>query len=128
MSVEFSLKTDSLCLCCFLTRCLIKVRVQDGRGEAEVSQWTLGWGSRGGTQGAFPQPSWDGSEGGEEAVHMPTGVTYFTKEHFFFVKWTLTYLALGILGGGPGREAGEGWYGYGSRRGWGLVFQKVGLN
>ena len=46
--------------------------------------------------------------------------------HFFFVKWTLTYLALGILEGGAGREAGEG--GYGSGRGWGLVFEKVGLN
>ena len=31
-----------------------------------------------GYQGTFPYPSWDGSEGGEETVHMPTGVTYVT--------------------------------------------------
>jgi len=31
---------------------------------------------------------------------MSAGVTYVTEEHFFFVKWTLTYLALGILGWG----------------------------
>jgi len=31
---------------------------------------------------------------------MPTGVTHVAEEHFFFVKGTLTYLALCILGGG----------------------------
>jgi len=112
--------------CCVLTRCLIRVRVKDGRGDAEVSQGTLGWGSGGGTQGALPQPSWDGSEGGEGGNLVPTGISYVTEELLFFVKWTLTYLALVILRGGAGREAGEG--GYGSGRGWGLVFEKVELN
>jgi len=45
----------------FPRRGLIRVRVKDGRGEAEVSQWTLGWGGRGVTQGAFPHPSCDGN-------------------------------------------------------------------
>jgi len=31
-----------------------------------------------GYKGKFPYPSCDGGEGGEEAVHMPTGVTYVT--------------------------------------------------
>ena len=31
---------------------------------------------------------------------MPAGVTYVTEEHLFFVKWILTYLTPGILGGG----------------------------
>ena len=33
---------------------------------------------REGYKGIFPYPSWDGSEGGEEAVHIATGVTYVT--------------------------------------------------
>ena len=36
----------------------------------------------------------------EEAVYMPTGVTYVTEEHIFSVKRILTHLALGILGAG----------------------------
>jgi len=28
---------------------------------------------------------------------MPSCVTYVTKEHFMFVKWTLTYLAVSII-------------------------------
>jgi len=83
---------------CFFLKHRLTVGVKDGGGEAEVSQCTLGWGSRGGTQGAFPHPSWTGK--GEEAFHMPAGVTYVTEEHLFFVKWTLTYLAPGILGDG----------------------------
>jgi len=45
----------------------------------------------------------------------PTGITYVTEEHFSFVKLerTLTYLALGILGGGAAMGVGEGWYGPG---------------
>ena len=30
---------------------------------------------QGGAQGTFPYPSRDGGEGGEEAGHVPTGVT-----------------------------------------------------
>jgi len=52
-----------------------------------------------GTQGTFPHPSRDGSEGGEEAVHMPTGVTNVTEKHFFLVKGTLTHLTLCIPAG-----------------------------
>jgi len=29
----------------------------------------------------FPYPCRDGGEGGEEAVYMPTGVTYVTEKH-----------------------------------------------
>ena len=55
----------------------------------------LGWGrgsggvvvdpDRGGAQGTFPYPSRNGCKGLEEAVHMPTGVTYVTEKHFFLV-------------------------------------------
>jgi len=64
-----------------------------------------------GYKGAFPHPSWDGNEGGEEAIDMPYTLTYVTLEHLFFVKRTLTYLALGILGGEAAMGVGEGWYG-----------------
>jgi len=63
--------------------------------------------------GALPHPSWDGSVGGEEEVHMPAGITYVTEEHFFLVKWTLTYFALGILREGAGKGGGERRYGPG---------------
>jgi len=40
--------------------CLVRFRVKDRRGEAEVSQWTLGpRGGRRGTQGTFPYPGWN---------------------------------------------------------------------
>ena len=45
----------------------------------------------------------DGGEGGEEAVHMPTGVTYVTEKHSFLVKGTLTHLTLCVISGGAGR-------------------------
>jgi len=64
--------------------CLFRVRVKDGRGEAEVSQRTLVSGDRRSTEGTFSNPSWDGVEGGEEAVLCV--VTYVTEKHFFLVK------------------------------------------
>jgi len=39
----------TLIFCSFFRRCLIRVRVKKGRGEAEVSQGNQGLGSRGGT-------------------------------------------------------------------------------
>ena len=54
---------------------------------------------RSGAQGTFPYPSRDGGEGGEEWVHMATGVTYVTEKHSFLVKGTLTHLALCISEG-----------------------------
>jgi len=57
--------------------------------------------------------SWDGSEGGEEAVHVPTSLIYVTKKHFFLVKGTLTHLAPCIIRGGAGRGGGQGQYGPG---------------
>ena len=74
-------------------------------------------------QGTFPYPSRDGGEGGEESVHMPTGVTYVTEKQFFLVKGTLTHLTLCIIRGGAGRGGGEGRYGPG--RDGGLVFGRV---
>jgi len=62
-----------------MRRCLIRVRIKNGRWETQVSQGSLGLRSRGGTggaEGAFPHLSWDGRERGEEAVHIPGGVTY----------------------------------------------------
>ena len=38
-------------------------------------------------------------EGWEVTVYMPSYVTYVTKEHFIFIKRTLTYLALSIIQG-----------------------------
>jgi len=66
-----------------------------------------------GAQGTFPYPSRDGGEGVDEAVHMPTGVTYVTEKHFFLVKGTLTHRALRIIRGGAGRGGDEGRYGPG---------------
>jgi len=58
--------------------------------------------------GKFPYPSRDGGEGGQEAVHIPTGITYVTEKHYYLVKGTLTHLALCIIRGGAGRGGGEG--------------------
>jgi len=60
-----------------------------------------------GTQGTFPYPGRDGSEWGEDAVHMPAGVTYVAEKHFFLVKGAVTHLALGIIREGTGRGGGE---------------------
>ena len=67
---------------------------------------------RRGAQGTIPYPSRDGGEGGEEAGHMPTGVTYVTEKHSFLVKGTL---ALRIIRGGAGKGGDEGRYGPGRR-------------
>ena len=80
---------------------------------------------RRGTQGTFSYPGRDGSEGGEEAVLMPAGVTYVTKKHFFLVKGAVTHLILGIIREGTGRGGGKRVCGPG--RGCGLVFEKVRL-
>ena len=84
-----------------------------------MSQSTLGWGGRRGTQGAFPHPSWDGSEGGEEVIHMSSGVTYVTisEVHFFFVNGPLTHLALVSSEGGLAREKGRDGTGTGETEG-----------
>jgi len=50
-----------------------------------------------GAEGAFPGSMWEGSEGWEKAVHMPSCVTYVTEQHLMFVKWTLTYLIMDIV-------------------------------
>ena len=62
-----------------------------------------------------PRAIWDrGAEGVQ--THIQTSITHVTEEQFFFVKLerTLTYLALGILGGGAAMGVGEGWYGPGA--------------
>ena len=84
-----------------------------GRGGGGV---VVGPGMRGhgGAQGTFPYPSRGGGEGGEQAVHMPTGVTYVTEKHSFLVKGTLTHLTLCIIRGGAGKGEGEGLYGPGT--------------
>ena len=45
-----------------------------------------------------PYPSCNGCEGGEEAVHIPTDVTYVTENHFLLVTRTLKHLALCMIG------------------------------
>jgi len=70
-----------------------------------VSQWTLG---AGGVHKGHPYPSRDGGEGGEDAVHTPSGDTYVTEKHFFLVKGTLTHLALCIIRRGAGKGGDEG--------------------
>jgi len=49
-----------------------------------------------GAQGAFPGSMWDGGEGWEKAVHMPSCAAYVLMKHFMkhfiFVKRTLTIL------------------------------------
>jgi len=81
-----------------------------GRGGGGVAVHP-GMREQGGTRGiSTSQLEWHSSEGGEEALNVPAGVTYVTEKHFFFIKGTLTYLTLGILGGGAGKGAGEGCY------------------
>ena len=55
----------------------------------------------------------DGGEGGEQAVHVPTGVTYVAEEHSFLVKGTLSHLTLCIIRGEVGQGGFEGRYGCG---------------
>jgi len=68
-----------------------------------------GW-ERRGAQGTFQYPSRDGGEGGEEAGHVPTGVTYVTEKRSFLVKGTLTHLALRIIREGAGKGGNQGLY------------------
>jgi len=70
-------------------RCLVRVRVKDRRGQAEgrSGPWDEGAGEV--HKGHFHISA---GEGGEEAVHVPTGVTYVTEKHFFLVTETLTHL------------------------------------
>jgi len=82
---------------------LVRIRVKDGRGETEVLQCSAGKGVRRGSQGTSPDTGRDGSEGGEEAVHMPTGVTYVTEKPHFLVKGAVTHLTLCIIREGTGR-------------------------
>jgi len=46
----------------------------------------------------FPYPGCNGCEGGKEAVHMPTDVTYVTENHSVLVTRTLKHLALCMIG------------------------------
>jgi len=55
-----------------------------------------------------PDPNWEGGEGWEEAVHMPSCVTYVAEEYFMFVKWTLPYLAVSIIRAPERGEQGSG--------------------
>jgi len=89
-----------------------------------------GWGRGGrgvlGQSGIGEQRGYISDDKGH--FHIPAGVvvrrrkknkniiTHVTEEQFFFVKLerTLTYLALGILGGGAAMGVGEGWYGPGA--------------
>ena len=81
------------------------------RGSGGIALDPLG---RRGAQGNFPPyPSRDGGEWREEAVHMPTGVTYVTEKHSFLVKSTLIHLALCIVRGEACKGGEEGRYGPG---------------
>jgi len=53
----------------------------------------------GGTNGVLPDPSLDGGEGWEEAVHMPTSVTHVTEEHFLLGQRGFCILGIGPRGG-----------------------------
>jgi len=118
---------------------ICRVGVKNGRRETEVSYgcpplttiptgiWKCPrayvtppnpWGRGDMGPRAFPNPSWDGGEGWDEADHMPSCVTYVTKEHFMFVKRALQYLAVSIVRGrgwrgtcGEGRRRGYQWVG-----------------
>jgi len=81
--------------------------------------WLPGRGRGGVKKGAFPNPSWDGGEGWEEAVHMRSCVTYDTKEHFMLFKRALAYLTVRIVWGvgwvvagteGEGGTSGWTWW------------------
>jgi len=52
---------------------------------------------------SISQLGWWRDPGWEEAVHMPSCVTYVTQEHFVFVKRALAYLAASIVRGRSGR-------------------------
>jgi len=39
---------------------------------------------------------------------MPSCVIYVTEEHLVFVKWTLTYLTMDVVGWGGKRASGKG--------------------
>jgi len=89
-----------------------------GRGGGGVI-WGRGGGGGGVKKGAFPNPSWDGGEGWEEAVHMRSCVTYDTKEHFMLFKRALAYLTVRIVWGvgwvvagteGEGGTSGWTWW------------------
>jgi len=51
---------------------------------------------------------WNSGKGWEEAVHMPSCVTYVTEEHLVFVKWALTHLAVDVVRRGGERSSGKG--------------------
>jgi len=51
---------------------------------------------------------WASGKGWEKAVHMPSCVTYVTKEHLMFVKWTLIYLTMDIIQWGGKGASVEG--------------------
>jgi len=92
--------------------CLVRIRVNDGRGEVEVSQWTWDEGVGGVHKGHFHTPAGMVVRGGgRQSICQPA--SYVTEEHSFFVKGILTDLALGILGAGAGKGGGEGRYGPG---------------
>ena len=83
----------------------------EGRRRCRSGPWDEGTG--GVHKGTFPYSTRDGGEGGEEAGHVPTGVTYVTEEHSFLVKGTLTHLAMRILRGRADKGGNEGRYGPG---------------
>jgi len=70
---------------------------------------------------------WDGGEGWEEAVHMPSCVAYVTKEHLIFFKQALAYLAVGIVRGRSRRGSCGGRNGGGVPV-VGLAGRGIGLN
>jgi len=91
--------------------CLVRVSVKDVKGESEVLQCTL-W-AGGVHKGYFHISTGMVVRGGEEAVHMPTSVTYVTEKHFFLVKGAVTHLTLCIIReendrGGGERQCGPG--------------------
>ena len=80
-----------------------KSRKGEGSRICIVAVWGRRWR---GMQGTFPVSMWDGGKGCEEAVHMPSCVTYVTKKHRMFVKQTLTYLAVIIIQWRRGQDSG----------------------
>jgi len=100
--------------------------VKDAGGEVEVAQGklTCDEGAEGVHKGHFHIPTGmvvrvgGGQSICQPALHMSQRSIFFrqrdlyvTEEHFFFVKGTLTYLALGILGERAAIGVGEGLYG-----------------
>jgi len=75
-----------------------------GSGDVAVHRGIRG---QEGYTGTFSYPRRDGSEGGEESVHTPTGVTYVTEKYFFLVKGAVTHLKLCIIREGTGRGGDE---------------------